>query len=228
MDDLPARHFVDHLQRGVRVTDADKDHEQDVAGAKVGRDIELGWHYAEESGSEAEAAHGAKRVEERVEGAGGRAGVEGREGEEKAKGREHPEHAEERLERTVGEGYEAGHLKQGDDRGRVAGRGTGIGVGEAGEGHREDGERERQRRRDVEERVAEGEDRELGHGRAEEQAADGGRWGVLVGEGKKRRRRGRGTLECSRCRHIQHWSTIEWPRIFCRRGRMWERESFLL
>jgi|UniRef100_A0A804PE35 hypothetical protein len=111
MDDLPTRHFVEHLQRGVRVTDTDKEHEQDVAGAKVGRDIELGW------GSEAEAAHEAKRVEERVEGAGGRAGVEGREGEEKAEGREHPEHAEERPERAVGEGCEAGHLEQGDDRG---------------------------------------------------------------------------------------------------------------
>jgi hypothetical protein len=32
----------------------------------------------------------------------------------------------------------------------------------------------------VKERVAENEDRELGHGRAEEQAADEGQWGVPV------------------------------------------------
>lgn len=119
-------------------------------------------------------------MEERVEGAGGRAGIEGREGEEKAEGRERPEHAEERPEHAVGEGCEAGQVEQGDHRGRVAGRGTDIGVGEAGEGHGEDGERERQQRHDVEERVAEGEDRELGHGRAEEQTTDEGRWEVSV------------------------------------------------
>ena len=87
MDDLPARHFVEHLQRGVRVTDAEKDHEQDVAGAEVGRDVELGWRYMEESGSEVEAAHGAKRVEERVEGASGRAGIE-KDGREKKRRRD--------------------------------------------------------------------------------------------------------------------------------------------
>ena len=52
------------------------------------------------------------------------------------------------------------------------GAGAGVGVGEAGERRGEDGERGRQRRRGVEERVAEGEDRVLGRGSAEEETGE--------------------------------------------------------
>lgn len=94
-DDPPVSHFVEHLQHRVEVTDDDKVHEHDVVGDEVGHDVELGCCDAEERGGEAEATCVDERLEECVEGAGGRAGVEGHEREEKAEGQEPPECVEE-------------------------------------------------------------------------------------------------------------------------------------